>query len=194
MSEILGFSRVRGELAVEGEPVGGEGVGEVVDFMGVAVGVAIPGVVPAGAHIGVKGFGVSGFQEAVEEVAEFNVAVGIGNGEPVADKAEGTEFIGVAITSIMGHNLAFVDKHLLLEPASFALITDTVKSFPVVFIKDSGRLAVPYESSGATFAYGSVVEFPSGYVAPDDIAVSEFVEKLCRESPRYHHDYIGVFL
>ena len=76
-------------VPVEDDPVGCEAAGGGEDFPDGTVGEAVPGVVPASAHVTVDGVSDAEFTKAGEEGSERQTPGAIDNTEPSVDLAEG---------------------------------------------------------------------------------------------------------
>ena len=171
-------------LPVEDDPVGCEAAGGGEDFPDRAVGEAVPGVVPAAAHVTVDGVSDAEFPKAGEEGSKRQTPGAIDDAESSADLAKGPVAVRPVRLETAFELLPVMEKKTLAK-AHPALLRRFFKGRARILVAEievvppSVRSPCKYAVVGA--AVEAFVERSAGDMVPGDIRVLEGREFLPRE-------------
>ena len=162
---------------VEGDPVGAVAgfLGNGVDLMDLAVGVAPPGVVPAGAHVHVQGILRAELLQQVNKLFVAHLVAAIDDAQAAVLLAQGA--VLVHTLAPQGTDALAIIYNDSLAKAHASGLGHTVEQFAIVAIdKLPSRIAKPGESAAVVQALGTLVTLAATHVVAIDVAVGKLVE------------------
>lgn len=152
---------------------------------------AIPGIVPATAHIKVESLSDSCGEKVIDEIAEGDGISGIGHAEFSVNAAQGSEEIAILVLTGVFDFEAVVDKHFLTESHTSARrsgIDGRIEHRRIAFAVDEFPVTiVVHESAVVPLGSCTFIEDSSGGVAALNILVRELVHKIVRERRLTEH-------